>query len=229
MTRVRLPSFVGPVAALVVLAGCGLRLQDEYGPRDRVGGVLMATRPDLDAEDRLLAQAASVGDPRALVEQASRLRAGRPWWPENEGPPAASPEEEAARVRESGRRHAEAEVEAARLDRAAAERGDPVAMVNAGVLCLANKGPMRYLGAEKVDVGACNDEAEAVRWFRLAMEKGSARGMAYYGYMTELGRGGLKRDPEAARRYYREAAARGYADAARMLEDMTRFRGKATP
>ena len=55
------------------------------------------------------------------------------------------------------------------------------------------------------------------------MAQGNADRMAYYGYMVELGRGGLAKDPPLAVRYYGDAARRGSKDAATFLNDMKEY------
>ena len=60
--------------------------------------------------------------------------------------------------------------------------------------------------------GVLKDEAEAVRWFRLAAEQGDAGAQFNLGVMHDNGRGVLKDEAEAVR-WYRLAAEQGHADA----------------
>jgi TPR repeat protein len=56
------------------------------------------------------------------------------------------------------------------------------------------------------------DYAEAMRWFRLAAERGNARAQTYVGYFYDKGLG-VPRDYNEAMRWYREAADLGNAPA----------------
>ena len=58
--------------------------------------------------------------------------------------------------------------------------------------------------------GVSRDDAEAVRWFRRAADKGHLQGMVYLGFMQEHGRGMPKNEVEAGR-LYRRAAEQGDA------------------
>ena len=56
--------------------------------------------------------------------------------------------------------------------------------------------------------GVLKDEAEAVRWYRLAAEQGYAIAQHNLGVMYDKGEGVLKDDAEAVR-WYRLAAEQG--------------------
>ena len=60
--------------------------------------------------------------------------------------------------------------------------------------------------------GVPKDDAEAVRWFRLAAEQGTARAQFNLGVMYDNGEGVPEDDAEAVR-WYRLAAEQGYAAA----------------
>ena len=60
--------------------------------------------------------------------------------------------------------------------------------------------------------GVLKDDAEAVRWFRLAAEQGDASAQFNLGVMYAKGEGVLKDDAEAVR-WYRLAAEQGDASA----------------
>ena len=80
-----------------------------------------------------------------------------------------------------------------------AEQGDAEAQFNLGFM---------YANGE----GIPQDDAEAVRWFRLAAEQGHAEGQHSLGAMYYRGRGVREDDAEAAR-WYRLAADQGNAEA----------------
>ena len=58
--------------------------------------------------------------------------------------------------------------------------------------------------------GVLEDDAEAVRWYRMAAEQGLAEAQYNLGYRYANGRGVLEDDAEAVR-WYRMAAEQGYA------------------
>ena len=60
--------------------------------------------------------------------------------------------------------------------------------------------------------GVLKDEAEAVRWYRLAAEQGDAAAQFNLGLMYANGEGVLKDEAEAVR-WYRKAVEQGYAGA----------------
>ena len=60
--------------------------------------------------------------------------------------------------------------------------------------------------------GVLKDEAEAVRWYRLAAEQGDASAQLNLGVMYDNGRGVLKDEAEAVR-WFRLAADQGNAAA----------------
>jgi len=154
--------------ALSALTGC-VGLEGEYQAR-HVGEFLwLYTARDDEATARLVEQASDAGDAKAMVERAGQLRNT-----------ATHDIAEGIRLKQ----------EAARLDRAAADKGDPEAEVNVGVLCLKKARSWRRFADE------CSDDAEAVRWFQRAMAQGNARALAYVGFMTEFGRGGLDKNPD---------------------------------
>jgi hypothetical protein len=65
--------------------------------------------------------------------------------------------------------------------------------------------------------GVAQDDAEAVRWYRLAAAQGYADALCNLGFMFENGRGVAQDDAEAVR-WYRLAAAQGDADATAALQ-----------
>ena len=83
--------------------------------------------------------------------------------------------------------------------RQAADQGDAAAQYNLGLM---------YTNGE----GVLEDDAEAVRWFRLAAEQGHAKAQLNLGGMYALGRGLPKDDAEAVR-WFQLAAEQGYAKA----------------
>jgi TPR repeat protein len=60
--------------------------------------------------------------------------------------------------------------------------------------------------------GVPEDDAEAVKWYRLAGEQGNASAQTNLGFMYDKGYGVPKDDAEAVR-WYRLAAEQGYASA----------------
>ncbi len=184
--------------ATVMLLSSALTIDTSAkSPDPGLGGddVGLATVLDDAAVRRLMRQQAETGDTKAMVDYAEWLRT------------ASSTD-----YPEGLRNQAEAE----RYDRLAAERGDPLGQINAGVWCMIN--PLR-----QTPPGACKSDVEAVRWFHLAMDQGNADGMAFYGYMVEFGRGGLAKDPALAARYYTDAGKRGSASGRAFLNDMVEF------
>ena len=84
----------------------------------------------------------------------------------------------------------------------AAENGDAIAQVNLGLM---------YNTGEK-DYGVPKNDAEALKWFRLAAEQGYAQGQNDLGNMYREGEGVPKNDAEAAK-WYKLAAEQGHAGA----------------
>ena len=84
--------------------------------------------------------------------------------------------------------------EAVRLYRMAAEKGNPVAQTNLGVMYAAGEGALP------------RNPAEAVRLYRLAAEQGFPGAQANLGVMYALGQGGLRRDDREAVRLWMQAA-----------------------
>ena len=82
---------------------------------------------------------------------------------------------------------------------AKAEQGDATAQCNLGIMYEFGK-------------GVAQDDAEAVKWYRLAAEQGDAHGQYSLGLMYELGRG-VAQDYAEAMRWYRQAADQGYKPA----------------
>ena len=80
-----------------------------------------------------------------------------------------------------------------------AEQGDADAQFNLGV---------RY----DIGLGVPQDDAEAVRWYRLAADQGNATAQYNLGLMYAIGEGVLKDDAEAVR-WYRLSADQGNATA----------------
>ena len=68
--------------------------------------------------------------------------------------------------------------------------------------------PSRNLGMYANGRGVLKDDAEAVRWYRLAADQGDATAKSNLGFMYTNGRGVLKDDAEAMR-WYRLAADSG--------------------
>ena len=83
--------------------------------------------------------------------------------------------------------------------RSAAEQGDANAQFNLGLMYGTGRGVRQ-------------DEAEAVRWFRLAAEQGNASAQVSLGFMYDTGQGVPQDDAEAVR-WYRLAADQGHAGA----------------
>ena len=83
--------------------------------------------------------------------------------------------------------------------RQAAEQGDATAQFNLGVM---------YAKGE----GVPQDDAAAVRWYRLAAEQGHASAQGTLGAMYAIGRGVPQDDVEAVR-WFRLAAEQGHASA----------------
>ena len=160
-------------------------------PADVGGYASLTTVPDDAAVRSLIRRQADTGDLRSMIEYAELLRQSM-----------TGDYDEAMRWRAEGDR----------VNRAAAERGDPLAQINAGVWCHENRGIQTL-------PGVCRDDAEAVRWFRRAMDQGNADAMAFYGYMVERGLGGIEKNREQAIAYYQEAARRGSRFARTFLAD----------
>ena len=72
--------------------------------------------------------------------------------------------------------------------------------------------------------GVRRDDAEAVRWYRLAAEQGVASAQHNLGIMYETGRGGVRQSYAEAVRWYRQAAEHGHANAQYILGNMLRDR-----
>ena len=137
---------------------------------------------------------------------------------------------------DNGRGVPQDDAEAVRWYRLAAEQGDAKAQYNLGEMysnwtrCPPGRrrsspvvpsrcGTGKCAGAgqprgdvRKTDEGVTQDDAEAVRWYRLAAEQGDAWAQTNLGVMYENGRGVTQDDAEAVR-WYRLAAEQGHADA----------------
>ena len=87
-----------------------------------------------------------------------------------------------------------------------AERGDAEAQASLGFM---------YANGQ----GVAQDDAEALRWFRLAAEQGFAAAQFNLGFMYANGRGVAQDDAEALR-WYHLAAEQGVAEAQRNLGGM---------
>ena len=185
-------------ALIVALASFAIACAPQPPPTSVGTYTSLRTVPDEAAVRRLVRQQAEAGDTKAMVDYAHLQTNDR------------------VTYEETLRRRAEAE----RFDRQAAERGDPVGQINTGVWCMTN------INIQTLS-GACKSDVEAVRWFRLAMDQGNADGMAFYGYMVELGRGGVAKDPALAASYYADAAKRGSAYGRAMLDNMTEAASRA--
>ena len=98
--------------------------------------------------------------------------------------------------------------------RALAEQGDAQVQFNLGLMYAAGR-------------GVPQDDAEAVRWYRLAAEQGNADAQYNLGFMYELGRGVPQDDAEAVR-WWRLAAEQGDAYAQRNL-GIVYDRGRGVP
>ena len=83
--------------------------------------------------------------------------------------------------------------------RVLADRGDPAAQSNLGVMY-------------EYGWGVARDDAEAVRWYRLAAEHGYAEAQVGLGFMYTNGRG-VAQDDATAVQWYRRAAEQGHASA----------------
>jgi TPR repeat protein len=90
---------------------------------------------------------------------------------------------------------------AARLYRAAADEGYPLAQTNLGVMYESGEG------------GLGRDDREAARLYRLASDQGFPAGQASLGTFLMTGRGGLRRDEAEAARLWRLSADAGNAQA----------------
>ena len=82
------------------------------------------------------------------------------------------------------------------------------------------------LDVRQTDEGVPQDDAEAVRWYRLAAEQGHADAQSNLGVMYDTGRGVPQDDAEAVR-WYRLAAEQGHAIAQRRLDEMLKSRADA--
>jgi len=127
---------------------------------------------------------------------------------------------------------------AARLYRAAADEGYPLAQVNLGVMVESGEGGLRRDDAEAARLyslaadqgfpagqaslatflmtgrgGLRRNEAEAARLWRLAADAGNAQAQNNLGKLYAEGRGGLRRDMNEAARLWRLAAEGGVAEA----------------
>ena len=75
--------------------------------------------------------------------------------------------------------------------------------------------------------GVVKDDAEAVRWFRLAADQGAANSQYYLGAMYGLGRGVLK-DSVIAHMWFNIAGANGSEQARTQVETWSKTRWPAT-
>jgi hypothetical protein len=67
--------------------------------------------------------------------------------------------------------------------------------------------------------GVAKDEAEAVRWYRLAAAEGNADAQYYLGFMFQHGRG-VAHDNVEAVRWFHLAAAQGHPSAVEKLKNL---------
>jgi TPR repeat protein len=95
----------------------------------------------------------------------------------------------------------QADVEAARIYRLAADKGDAWAQSNLALFYSQGRG------------GLPKDEREAARLYKLAAEQGNAAAQNNLGFSCEQGRGGLPEDDREAARLYKLAAEQGDATA----------------
>ena len=93
--------------------------------------------------------------------------------------------------------------EAVKLYFSAAEKGDPTAQSNMGVVY-------------EYGIGVEKDYKEAIKWYRKAIENGSSHGMTNIGRMYEEGKGGRK-SYIIAMDWYQKAAEHGYSEAMRWI------------
>ena len=98
--------------------------------------------------------------------------------------------------------------------KARAEQGNATAQFSLGVM---------YANGD----GVPENDAEAVRWYRLAAEQGDASAQYNLGYMYANGEGVPENDAEAVR-WFRLAAEQGYASAQILLGSMY-FLGEGVP
>ncbi len=135
--------------------------------------------------------------------------------------------------------------EAARLYRAAADRGNALAQNNLGAMLEAGEGALprnlqeaarlyRLAADQGLPGGQANlgtlytsgrgglprDDREAVRLFQLAAEQEDAQAQTGLGVMYAEGRGGLPRDSKEAARMWRLAADQGSVEARNNLRKM---------
>jgi uncharacterized protein len=99
--------------------------------------------------------------------------------------------------------------------KALAEQGDASAQYNLGVMYEYGK-------------GVPEDDAEAVKWFRLAAEQGDATAQTALGFRYEVGFGGVIQNYAEAIKWYRLAAKQGYANGQAVLGTMY-YNGKGVP
>ena len=109
----------------------------------------------------------------------------------------------------SARFHAQQPLADLLLDeqRSLAEQGDAEAQHNLGV---------RYA----YGIGVPQNDAEAVRWYRLAADQGDTSAQYILGFMYASGQQGVLQDAAEAVRWYRLAADLGHADAQFRLGNM---------
>ena len=137
---------------------------------------------------------------------------------------------------DNGRGVLKDDAEAVRWYRLAAEQGDADAQFNLGLMYDNGRGVLKEAEAVSCRAqstlglmydngrGVLKDEAEAVRWFRLAAEQGDATaqyslGFMYAGLMYAAGEGVLKKDSVLAHMWSNIAGANGNARA-RKLRDI---------
>jgi hypothetical protein len=137
------------------------------------------------------------------------------------------------------------DVEAARLYKLAAERGNAAAQANLGTFYRDGRGGLPQddreaarlykLAAERGNAaaqanlatfyrdgrgGLPQDDREAARLYKLAADQGNAFGQSNLGTFYESGRGGLPQDDREAARLYKLAADQGNADAQANLTNL---------
>ena len=99
--------------------------------------------------------------------------------------------------------------------RQAAEQGDATAQFNLGNMYASGRGVLE-------------DDAEAVRWYRLAAEQGDADAQFYLGVMYASGDGVPEDDAEAVK-WYRRAAEQGEKAEAQLSLGFMNYLGEGVP
>ncbi|MEI6757294.1 MAG: sel1 repeat family protein [Chlorobium sp.] len=73
----------------------------------------------------------------------------------------------------------------------------------------------------ELGLGITQDEAAAVKWYRLAAEQGLAEAQFNLAEMYEEGRGGLILDKATARTWYEKACNNGWSCACKKYRELT--------